>query len=55
MQASTDDEIAADFAALHKAVSRVIGHSYETLTTRDRFTYLERLDPEKPPADDADP
>ncbi len=46
MQASTDDEIAADFAALHEVVSRVIGHSYEALTTRDRFTYLERLERE---------
>lgn len=46
MQASTDDDIAADFTAPHEVVSRVIGHSYEALTTRDRFTYLERLERE---------
>jgi len=46
MQASTDDEVAADFAALHEVISRVIGHSYDTLTTRDRMTYLERLERE---------
>lgn len=46
MQASTDDGIAADFTALHEVVSRVIGHSYESLTTRDRFNYLERLERE---------
>ncbi len=46
MHASTDEEIVADFTALHEVVSRVIGHSYEALTTRDRITYLERLERE---------
>jgi hypothetical protein len=46
MHASTDEEIAADFTALNEVVSRVIGHSYEALTTRDRITYLERLERE---------
>ncbi len=46
MHASTDEEIAADFTALHEIISRIIGHSCEALAARDRITYLERLERE---------
>jgi hypothetical protein len=37
-------EIEADFAALHEVVSRVVGHTYDALTTPERLTYLEKLE-----------
>lgn len=46
MRSSTREEIAADYAALHEVVSRIAGHSYEALTTPERFTYLELLERE---------
>jgi uncharacterized protein DUF222 len=46
MSSSDAEAIAADFTALHDLVSRVIGHSYEALTTPERFTYLEKLEHE---------
>ncbi len=38
------DEIAADYAALRRAVSRVGRHSYAALTTPEHFAYLEQLE-----------
>ncbi len=46
MRSSTREEIAADFAALHEVTSRIAEHSYEALTTPERFTYLELLERE---------
>ncbi len=39
-------EIAADYAALSAAVTRIIGHSYEALTTPERLNLLEHLETE---------
>lgn len=43
---SIDDpeEIAADYAALRRTVSRIGRHSYAALTTPEHFTYLEQLE-----------
>ena len=46
MYSSTREGIAADFAALHEVVSRIVGHSYDALTTPERLTYLEVLERE---------
>ncbi|KKC01969.1 HNH endonuclease signature motif containing protein [Mycobacterium nebraskense] len=46
MRSSTREEIAADYAALREVVSRIGGHSYDGLTTPERFTYLESLERE---------
>jgi hypothetical protein len=46
MRASDRDEITASFAALHEAVSRVVAHSYDVLTTPERLTLLEKLEGE---------
>ena len=46
MHSSTRDEIAADYAALREVVSRIGGHSYDALTTPERFMYLESLEDE---------
>ncbi|WP_156744926.1 DUF222 domain-containing protein, partial [Mycobacterium sp. 852014-52450_SCH5900713] len=46
MRSSDRDEIAADYAALHEVVSRINAHSYDALTTPERFTYLESLERE---------
>lgn len=35
-----------DFAALHGAVSRVIGHSYDALTAPERLALLDKLEHE---------
>ncbi|HKI43508.1 MAG: HNH endonuclease signature motif containing protein [Mycobacterium sp.] len=47
MRSSSPEDIAADFAALHEVVSRIVEHSYEALTTPERLTYLELLEREK--------
>ena len=44
MHSSDRDAIEADFTALHSVVSRILGHSFDTLTTPDRLTYLQRLE-----------
>ncbi len=46
MHSSDREEIEADFAALHAAVSRILEHSFDALTTPDRLTYLQRLERE---------
>jgi hypothetical protein len=46
MFSSTREEIQEDFDALRAAVSRILGHSYEALTTPERLTLLERLEQE---------
>ncbi|OJZ74113.1 hypothetical protein BRW65_09785 [Mycobacterium paraffinicum] len=46
MRSSSREEIAADYAALSDAVSRVLGHSYDALTTPERFAHLELLERE---------
>lgn len=44
MCSSGREEIQHDFAALDDAVSRVVGHSYDALTTPERLALLERLE-----------
>jgi Domain of unknown function (DUF222) len=46
MHSSTREEIQADFDALHATVSRVVGHSFDVLTTPERLALLERLEHE---------
>jgi hypothetical protein len=46
MCSSTREEIEADFAALHEAVSRIIEHSYDALTTPEWLTLLDKLEHE---------
>jgi hypothetical protein len=46
MRSSDRGEIVEDFAALHEAVSRVIGHSYDALTTPERLALLDKLEHE---------
>lgn len=41
MHSSTREEIRADVDALRAAVSRVLGHSYDALTTPERLRLLE--------------
>lgn len=40
------EDIVADYAAVSDAVSRILGHSYDGLTTQERLTYLESLERE---------
>jgi hypothetical protein len=47
MCCSDRDEILEDFATLRAAVSRILGHSYEALTTPERLNLLEALEFEK--------
>lgn len=44
MSSSSREEIQEDFDALRSAVSRVVGHSYDVLTTPERLALLERLE-----------
>ena len=44
MRSTDRAEIEANFAALHEAVSRIVAHSYDALTTPERLTYLDRLE-----------
>ncbi|WAC93649.1 HNH endonuclease signature motif containing protein [Mycobacterium sp. Aquia_213] len=46
MSSSGREEIVEDFDALRSAVSRVVGHSYDVLTTPERLSLLERLEQE---------
>ncbi|MDO2352513.1 HNH endonuclease signature motif containing protein [Mycobacterium avium] len=46
MHSSTREEIRADVDALRAAVSRVLGHSYDALTTPERLRLLEIFDRE---------
>lgn len=46
MSSSTREEIVADFDALRAVVSRIVGHSYDALTTPERLALLERLEQE---------
>jgi Domain of unknown function (DUF222) len=43
---SSREEIQADFGALTAAVSRVMGHSYDAVTTPERLALLEHLERE---------
>src|SRR5271163_459114 len=44
MRTDSREEVEEGFAALHEAVSRVVGHSYDALTTPERLVLLERLE-----------
>ncbi|BBZ52841.1 hypothetical protein MHEI_45580 [Mycobacterium heidelbergense] len=46
MGSSTREEVREDFDVLRAAVSRVIEHSYDALTTPERLALLERLEQE---------
>src|SRR5271166_5004822 len=46
MLSSSREEIQEDFDALRAAVSRILGHSYDGLTTPERLALLERLEQE---------
>jgi Domain of unknown function (DUF222) len=46
MCSSSREEIQEDFDALRTVVSRILGHSYDALTTPERLTWLERLEQE---------
>ncbi len=46
MHSSSREEVQEDFDALRAVVSRVVGHSYEALTTPERLNLLERLEQE---------
>jgi len=46
MLSSSREEIREDFDALRTAVSRVVRHSFEVLTTPERLALLERLERE---------
>jgi Domain of unknown function (DUF222) len=46
MGSSTREEVRGDFDALRAAVSRVVEHSYDALTTPERLALLERLEHE---------
>lgn len=46
MSSSSREEIQADFDALRSAVSRVVGHTFDVLTTPERLALLERLEHE---------
>ncbi len=46
MPSSDRDAIEADFAKLRSVVSRILGHSYEALTTPDRLALLQQLERE---------
>jgi Domain of unknown function (DUF222) len=44
MRSSDRDEIETDFAALHEVMSRIVAHTCDALTTRERLTYLDKLE-----------
>jgi hypothetical protein len=46
MRSSSREEIASDFAALRAVVCRVVGHSFDVLTTPERLVLLEQLEHE---------
>jgi hypothetical protein len=46
MLSSSREEIQQDFQALRAVVSRVVGHSFDVLTTPERLALLEQLEHE---------
>jgi hypothetical protein len=44
MRSISREEVEADFATLHKVVSRIVAHTYDALTTPERLTYLDKLE-----------
>src|SRR5712672_3649592 len=46
MLSSSREEIPEDFRALRAVVSRVVGHSFDVLTTPERLVLLEQLERE---------
>ncbi len=46
MISSTREEIQEDFDALRATVSRIVGHSFDVLTTPERLALLEQLEQE---------
>ena len=46
MGSCSREGIEEDFATLREVVSRVIGHSYDALTTPERLTLLKKLEHE---------
>src|ERR1700722_13482928 len=46
MRSDSRKEVEEGFATLHEAVSRVVGHSYDALTTPERLVLLEKLEHE---------
>ncbi|MCV7099082.1 HNH endonuclease signature motif containing protein [Mycobacterium palustre] len=46
MSSTTREQVRKDFDALHTAVSRVVEHEYDALTTPERLALLERLEQE---------
>jgi hypothetical protein len=46
MSSTTREQVQEDFDALHAAVSRVVEHEYDALTTPERLALLERLERE---------
>src|ERR1700722_1691607 len=44
MRSDSRKEVEEGFATLHEAVSRVVGHSYDALTTPERLVLLEKLE-----------
>ncbi len=46
MHSSSREDIAADFATLSATVTRIVGHSYQALTTPERLNLLEHLETE---------
>src|SRR5437016_13507925 len=46
MLSSSREEIEADYAGLRAAVSRILEHSYDALTTPERLALLEQLEHE---------
>ncbi len=46
MRSSSREEVQEDFDALHAAVSRIVEHCYDALTTPERLALLDRLEQE---------
>jgi len=46
MSSRSREEIQEDFDVLGTAVSRVVGHAFDALTTPERLALLERLERE---------
>ncbi len=46
MRSSTREQVQEDYDALHGAVSRIVGHRYDALTTPERLALLDRLEQE---------
>ncbi len=46
MRSSDREQVQGDYDALRSAVSRIVGHSYDALTTPERLALLDRLEEE---------